>query len=208
MERLDGRRLRAQQGRRHRFPDRRCGRQIAARNLSGHGSAMERREGAERQILRRRRRFDGGDAMDGRLRPRPHHASRATTESTRRCGRSPPPLRSRASKCASSRATTKCWRPRRPGRTGASISTPACRAATAARRRASSSPTLGDDYGFLNLDAERLRSHRPRRQRARRARARSTRSSIPSAASIAPARRCSSPRCCATPRAKPTAICR
>ena len=39
-------------------------------------------------------------------------------------------------------------------------------------------------------------------------RARSTPSSTPSAASIAPARPCSSPRCCATPRARPRPACR
>ena len=51
----------------------------------------------------------------------------------------------------------------------------------------------------------RLRSDRPRRQGPRDARARSTASSIPSAASIAPARTCTSPPSCATPPARPRA---
>ena len=49
----------------------------------------------------------------------------------------------------------------------------------------------------------RLRPDRPRRQRAARRRARSTASSTPSAASIAPARTCTSPPSCAMPPARP-----
>ncbi len=68
--------------------------------------------------------------------------------------------------------------------------------------------TLGDDYGFLNLTqpafdlTDRGVSGREAPGRARRL------PLPPSAASIAPARRCSSLRCCATPRARPRPICR
>ena len=55
---------------------------------------------------------------------------------------------------------------------------------------------------------ERLRSHRPRRRRPRPAQSDSTLSSLPSAASTAPAKRCSQPPCFATRRARPNRVCR
>ena len=53
-----------------------------------------------------------------------------------------------------------------------------------------------------------VRSVRPRRVGPRRRRPGSTPSSTPSAASIAPARPCTSPRCCATARARRRSTCR
>ena len=87
------------------------------------------------------------DAMDGRLRPRPDRVLRRRRRPRRRRARSPPPRRSPASRCAWSRATTKCWRPRRPAPTAASISTPACArrrrlGAGPARRRRSATTTV------------------------------------------------------------------
>ena len=56
------------------------------------------------------------------------------------------------------------------------------------------------DYAFLNLKSPGLRPDRPRRRGPRVRRPASTPSSIPSAASIARAKPCTSPRCCATPQ--------
>ena len=79
-----------------------------------------------------------------------------------------------------------------------------CRAAPAATRRASSSREDGKgDYGFLDLGQTPFDLSRSRRQGPPPAPSRSMRRFSPSAASIAPARRSSSPRCCATTRASP-----
>ena len=64
------------------------------------------------------------------------------------------------------------------------------------------------DYAFLNLEVAGVRSDRPRRRRPRRCRPGSMPSSTPSAASIAPARPCTSPRCCATRAAWRRRACR
>ena len=58
------------------------------------------------------------------------------------------------------------------------------------RRRCWSSTTSRGDYAFLSLEGPGLRSQRPRRVRPRRFRPGSMPSSMPSAASIAPARTC------------------
>ena len=59
------------------------------------------------------------------------------------------------------------------------------------------------DYAFLSLKIQRIRPQRSRGFRPRGAGRAPMPSSMPSAASIAPARRCISPRCCATARAMP-----
>ncbi len=100
---------------------------------------------------------------------------------------------------ARSPATTRCSRRSRPTRTGTSRSIPAWRAARAGLRPASSSPrTRAGDYGFLDLGKAAFDLTDRGVKGRDRARAGSTPSSTPSAASIAPARRCISPRCCAT----------
>ncbi len=100
---------------------------------------------------------------------------------------------------ADRRATTRCWRPSAPTRTAMCSSKPAL-----TRGEGGLSPALlvatdpKGDYAFLNLKAPAFDLSRPRRRRPRRCRPGSMRSSIPSAASTAPARPCMSPRCCAT----------
>ena len=67
--------------------------------------------------------------------------------------------------------------------------------------------TLGDDYGFLSL-AQNAFDLTDRGVAAATRRRRSTRSSSPSAASTAPAKPCSRPRCFATRRARRSRACR
>ena len=99
LERVDGHRLRAQQGRRHRFPARRRGRQAAARRLSDRRAALEGAEGADGNARQRRAttssRRNGWSISDHR----PDHDLRRRRRCTRWRARSRPPRRSPASRC-------------------------------------------------------------------------------------------------------------
>jgi len=62
-----------------------------------------------------------------------------------------PPGRSQASNSGSLRATTKCWRRKRPAPTGGSISIPGSRAGKGGLAPVLLVATLAGDYGFLSL---------------------------------------------------------
>ena len=188
----------AQQGRRDRLSADEGGRQARSGRLSRHRAAVE---GEARERGRDRIR-SARDAMDGRLRPRPHRhfrrrrracagrVARHRRAARRRRTEARRPQQRGAGDQDDRRRRARRFRPRpvaRQGRLG-----PGAARGDAERR-----------LRFPQSDADRLRSHRPRRRRARRARPVSTPSSTPSAASTARARRCSRSRCCATPRASP-----
>ena len=139
----------AQPGRRDRLSGARRGRQARARRLCHHRAAVEGR-GEPGRFGRGRERAARG-AMDGGLRPRPDRDLRRRRRACARRNRWAPPRRSPASSSGSSRATTKCWRRRRPAPTGGSISIPGL-----SRGKGGSAPgllvaTLAGDYGFLSL---------------------------------------------------------
>ena len=133
--------------------------------------------------------------------------SPATTACMRLCSRWARPGRSPASSSGSLRATTKCWRRRRPAPMGGSISIPGSRAARAVRRPASWSRRSPATMAFSASLRTRSTSPTAASPAAIR-RPGSTHSSTPSAASTAPARPCSPRLCCATRRAWRNPACR
>ena len=142
--------------------------------------------------------------MVHRLRSRPDRLLRQRRRPRLRAFARRPRSRQGRSRCACSRATTRCWRRKRTDATAMCSSKPAC------ARRGRLAPAHAGRHrrqGRLRLPSLKiagLRSHRPRRHRPRGRRPASTPSSTPSAASTAPARPCTSPRCCATRRASPS----
>ena len=104
----------------------------------------------------------------------------------RSCARSAPPRRSPASNCKLVARNNEVLATKTTGADGRVDFDPGLSRGSGGSAPGLLVATLADDYGFLSLDAERLRPHRPRRRRPRRAAGRSTLSSTPSAASIAP----------------------
>ena len=162
-----------------------------ARRLSRHRAPVE---GEGRRIRSRRRRRAARDAMDGRLRPRPDRDVRR-----RRHARARPVARLRRA-ARRRRAQARRAQQRSAGdqddrrRTAGSISTPACRAARAARRPGCSSRRSATTT--ISSTSRRTPSTSPTAASAAATRPPgSTPSSTPSAASTARARRCSRPRC-------------
>ena len=205
VERVDGRRLRAQPGRRHRLSGARGGRQARTRRLSHYRAAVEGLGQSRGRGLRR----DGAarDAMDGRLRPRPDRDLRRRRRARARAiaGLRRARLRrgAQARRAQQRSAGGQDDRRRRAGR----FRSGPRRAARAARRRAFWSRRSATTT--VSSASPRTPSTSPTAaSRGATRRARSTRSSTPSAASTAPARPCSRPPCFATRRAWPRPGCR
>ena len=164
LERLDGRRERAQQGRGDGIPGPQGRRAAQARRLSRHRPPVE----GKGVRLGSARRHAARDAMDGRLRPRPDRdVRRRRRPRDRRVAGLRRPARRRRAEARRAQQRGSGDEDDRTGRPGRFRPRPVARQGRLrarapgrdARRR----------LQFPQPRAERLRSHRPRRRRPRRA---------------------------------------
>ncbi len=164
LERLDGRGERTQQGRRHRISGAQGGGPARSRRLSRHREALEAKDPG----LRRAGIHAARDAVDGRLRPRPHrHLRKRRRPRVRSVAGLRGPGRGRRAQARRAQQRGAGGQDHRPRRARGFRS-----GARARQGRIGAGAPRRDARRRLQFPqprAERLRPDRPRRRRARRA---------------------------------------